>query len=318
MTAAQCNVLPRRLTPGDSIAVIAPSSGVRDDRLARGIEAIRERGYRVIEGDHLYDRVGFVAGSDAARARDLNRLFERDDVHAIFCARGGYGACRMVGMVDWCTVVSHPKVFVGFSDVTTLHLAFARHGRYPTIHGPMVVNLGGELSATARDSFWRTVEHPSPPGVLPVCRDQLCTVASGVVRGPLAGGCISLLAAAVGTPEEPDFRGRIVLLEDVGEDPYRIDRMLLQMHRAGLLACAAGFVIGTVSPAPGSDPTADDVSAPHGIGDVWRERIGSLGRPAIAGLPFGHVRDPLTLPLGCWAELDAGARTLTVLEPAVA
>jgi len=296
--------------------VAAPSSAVRDDRLQRGIEAIRARGYRVVESDHLYDRIGFLAGSDVARAKDLSSLFERDDVHAVFCARGGYGACRTLDKVDWRVIASHPKVFVGFSDVTALHLAIHRYAGYPTIHGPMVVNLGGELSPTATDLFWRTIEVAEPPAALPAPPDRLRTLRGGFARGRLAGGCISLLAAAIGTPEAPDFRGRIVLLEDVGEAPYRIDRMLVQMQRAGTFAEVAGVVIGHVTPPAGcSDAAPGD--EPLGLPDVWRERIGSLGVPAIVGFPFGHVPDALTLPLGCDAVLDADKRQLTVVESAV-
>jgi muramoyltetrapeptide carboxypeptidase len=304
---------PARLQPGMTIGVIAPSSALRDERLAKGIALLEEKGFRIVAGDHLYDRHGYLAGTDAGRAADLTSMFARRDIDAVFCARGGYGVCRLLDYADWNVIAANPKVFVGYSDITTLHLALERRAGLVTFHGPMVVTHGGGLSESASDCFWRAVGRAEPLGVYDTGSAPIRMLAGGQAQGRLAGGCLALLGAAMGTPEQPDFAGRIVLIEDVGEALYRVDRLLAQMLRAGLLQQAAGFVLGTVT---GWDREEKEIP-PIPLDAVWRDYIRPLGKPAIAGFPCGHEPDPLTLPLGCMAELDADAGTLAVLEPAV-
>jgi muramoyltetrapeptide carboxypeptidase len=296
-----------------TIGVVAPSSGIRDERLQAGLDLLQARGYRVVLGQHLFEQHGYVAGSDASRGEDLTTMFAHIDVDAVMCARGGYGACRMLNHVDWEVVAANPKVFIGYSDITTLHLAMEQLTGMVTVHGPMVVSHGGGLSETAADCFWRIVERAEPYGCYPDEGAKARKLVGGKAAGRLAGGCIELLTVATGTPEAPDFTGRIVVLEDVGAPPYRIDRALTQMIRAGLLDKAAGFVIGTVT---GWDKGSD---GPHAItiDDVWKDLIAPLGKPAIVNFPFGHEPDPLTIPLGCMAELNADDGTLTVVEAAV-
>lgn len=306
-------IKPSRLQPGMAIGIVSPSSGVRNDRLERGIAVIEAAGYRVVIGDHVFDRHGYLAGTDPARAADLSSMFDRKDVDAVICARGGYGAARMLPLVDWDAVTRNRKLFIGYSDITTLHIALERRAGLVTIHGPMAASLGGEISASRADLFWRNLTCADPLGRIDCAEADVRTLMEGKATGRLAGGCIALLAAAVGTPDASDFAGRIVLLEDVDEAAYRIDRYLMQLLRAGILAQAAGFVIGTVT-----DWEKHEKSPPVlTLSDVWRDLIVPLGKPAITGFPFGHEPNPITLPLSCMAELDAGARTLTLLESAV-
>jgi len=295
-----------------TIGIASPASAPPDDRLEQGIAILRARGYRVVLAPHARDRRGYLAGSDQDRAADLTGLFARPDVHAVFCSRGGYGACRMVDLVDWHVVRASPKAFVGFSDITTLHLAFERRARLATLHGPMVVTLGGGISAGAADCFWRMLERPVPFGEYAAAGAR--TLVPGIAEGPLAGGCLSLLSAAVGTPDWPDFRGRIVLIEDVGVPTYMVDRCLVQLARAGCLREAAGFVVGAATGWRDQERDPAEITPD----DLWQELLAPLGRPAIVGFPFGHEPDPFTLPLGCLARLDAGRAVLEVLEPAVA
>ncbi len=262
---------------------------------------------------HVFDQYGYLAGMDAARAADFTEMFERCDIGAVMCARGGYGASRMVDCIDWDTVCAHPKPFVGYSDITTLHLAMDRHAGIVTFHGPMVTTLGSDADDQCRRMLIRTLTEPTPLGYVVAPEDRATCLVSGQVRGRLAGGCLSLLCAALATPEEPDFGGCIVLLEDTHEPLYRVDRMLTQIVRSGCLDEAAGFVIGTVS------NLVDDVApCPFDLHELWADVLGPLGRPMLADVPIGHVPSPLTIPLGCTAELDAGAGTLCVLDPAVA
>jgi muramoyltetrapeptide carboxypeptidase len=296
-----------------TVGIIAPSSAVRDIRLQQGIEAVRERGYRVVTGDMLYNRHGFLAGTDRGRAHEFTTMFERKDVDAVFCARGGYGACRILEHVDWEIVRRNPKNFVGYSDITSLHLAMERYAEQITLHGLMVTTLGEALSDTARECFWRILEKPEPPGTYDCRGSDIRTLVGGKAEGRLAGGNLTLLCAAIGTPEMPDFRDRIVLIEDIGESAYRIDRMLVQLRRSGLLQQAAGFVIGTATDWDKEEETPPAIR----LQDVWRDHFEPLGKPAITGFPFGHVASPLTIPLGCRASMCADSCELTVLEPAV-
>lgn len=306
---------PKRLQPGMTIGVIAPSSGIRDERMEMGISALEGRGYRVVRGDHLYDQYGFVAGTDEGRAADMTGMFARDDVDAVFCGRGGYGACRMVDLVDWDIVRAHPKVFVGYSDVTTLHAAMECRGGMISFHGPMVVTLGGDLSAVASECFWRMIERAEPAGLYDTSDGKVRALVPGKACGALVGGCLTLMANTIGSVDQLDLDGRIVAIEDVNEEVYRIDRMLTQMLRAGMLQRAAGFLIGTSTGAPGPDAESRE---PIDLEDVWHDRIAPLGKPTIVGFPFGHEPNPLMLPLGAKVELNADLGEVRVLEAAVA
>lgn len=304
---------PHRLQPGMTVGVIAPSSAIRDDRLEKGIARIEERGYRVQRGKHLHSRHGYLAATDEMRAADLMDMFKDPDVDAIFCARGGYGAWRLLPHLDWTVFRDNPRLFVGYSDITTLQLALETHAGLATIHGPVVTTLGGEISQSAVDLFWRLLERPEPVGTYDASDREVRCLMPGRATGRLAGGCLSLLAASAGTPEQPDFRDRIVLIEDVNETVPHIDRHISQLLRAGCFDGAAGIVIGTVT---GWDK---DLKEPpvFTLEDILRDRLASLGLPTIDGFPFGHVPNPLTLPLGCLAKLDAGTGTLSLLEGAV-
>jgi muramoyltetrapeptide carboxypeptidase len=308
-------VRPPRLQAGLTIGVVAPSSAPRDDRLEKGLAAIGGRGYRFVAGTHLYDRHGYLAGADAGRAADINGMFARPDVDAVFCARGGCAAWRLMDLIDWELVRAHPKPFVGYSDITTLHLGMERCADLATIHGPMVVSIGGGLSESAADCLWRLLEQPEPLGALNTssAKPPVRTLVSGRAAGRLAGGCLSLLASAAGTPYGPDFADRIVVLEDVDDPAYRVDRNLHQLVRACNLGMAAGIVVGT---ATGWDKDCAEAPAIT-LDDLWRDILLPLGKPTVLDFPFGHVPNPLSIPLGCMAELDATSRTLTVTEAAV-
>lgn len=309
-------ITPPALQPGMTIGVFAPSSPLRNTKIAEGLDYLWRRGFKIVTGQHLYDRHGYLAGTDASRAADLNRLLNDPKIDAILCARGGYGACRLLDHIDW-NAAHTPKIFAGYSDVTTLHLAFERRRGWITFHAPMVSAFGTGLAKTAEDSFWQIVGQASPGGCYQTDEANVQTLCGGKVEGQLAGGCIALLAAAVGTPEQPDFTGRLVLLEDVGEVPYRVDRMLTQLLRAGLLQRAAGFIIGTVSAWDDAPEDYQPTLRAMPLDTIWRDHILPLGVPTIVGFPFGHEPNPLTMPLGCRAELDADTATLTLLEPAV-
>ncbi|MEP6757403.1 MAG: LD-carboxypeptidase [Chthonomonadales bacterium] len=301
---------PNRLQPGMTIAIIAPSSGRRDDRFEPGVAQLESRGYNVKVMDHVLDQHGYLAGLDRQRASDFTRAFADPEVNAVICARGGYGAMRMVDLVDWDVVKQNPKPFIGYSDITTLHLAIEKNCGRTTIYGPMVGALGGTLSSDALDCFWKMLESNEPFGLYPKQANPPVTLVPGKAKGRLAGGCITLLGGSIGTTEHTDFAGRIVVLEDISESIYRLDRTLTHLLRSTNLSESAGLVIGTNT--DWAKEETDEIAIT--LDDLWQNIIAPLGIPTIVDFQFGHEPDPFTIPLGCMAELDATRGTLAVLE----
>jgi muramoyltetrapeptide carboxypeptidase len=305
---------PRALRKGDTIGIVAPSSPVPREELEQGVALLEARGYRVEVGEHVLARhpsCDYLAGTDAQRASDLNAMLACDDVQAVVCARGGYGAMRLLDRIDWDTLAQNPKIFVGYSDITSLHTVLQQRCGWITFHGPMIAAIT-KLNAQAAEVYWRLLESPEAFGILPTDAARMTTVAGGRVEGELAGGCLCLLARACGSSDAPDFRDKIVLIEEVGEAIYRADRDLAQLRNAGLLNQAAGFVIGNITHwnKEEADPPANTPQA------LWKDYFGQLGKPVLTGFPFGHEADPLMIPLGVRARLDADSRTLTLLESA--
>jgi muramoyltetrapeptide carboxypeptidase len=286
------------LSRGDAIRVIAPSSPFDGELFARGVELLRGR-YEVRVDPGVHERHGYLAGDDARRVDELRRALAEPDTKAILCARGGYGAMRLLSALDLAAVRSAEKLLVGFSDVTALHALFLRAG-LRTIHGPMVARIGRDGQA-AMDPLVEALEG----------RPQLTFRGAGeaaVVEGTLLGGNLALVASLVGTGQLPDLRGAILFLEDVGERPYRLDRMLTQLELAGVLDGLAGLALGGFDDC---DPGPDGVRAR----DVLVGTAQRLELPYVFDLPFGHGPVNLPLPLGVRARLEGD--TLALLEGAV-
>lgn len=300
---------PPVLRAGDTVLLVSPSGPAGREPVARGVELLAGWGLRPVVGPHAYARRGYLAGTDAQRAADLNAGFADPAVRAVICTRGGYGAQRVVDAVDLAAVRRDPKVVVGFSDVTALQLALWRGARLATVHGPGAAWRPERTPAASAESL-RTALMSTAEVVL---RRDAGTETAGVLvpgtaRGPLLGGNLSLLVSSVGTPDQPDLRGAVLLLEDVGEAPYRVDRMLTQLLRSGALAGLAGVAVGHFTGCADGWPTS--------VADVLAERLGGLGVPVLGGLPVGHGVGQLAVPVGVPADLDAVAGTLTV-SPAV-
>jgi muramoyltetrapeptide carboxypeptidase len=273
-------------------------------RLSNGLHVLREEGLEVVLAPGLLERLGFLAGDDAVRLSGLQGLLDDPGIDAVLCARGGYGAMRILPGLRLEALCRRPKALVGFSDVTALHLALAAAGLV-SFHGPLV-ECGERPEAEANLRAMVALLRGAPAGTLLVGADVPRVLHPGRARGRLAGGNLSLLAATVGTPWEVCADGAILLLEDVAEPPYRLDRYLTQLALAGRLRAAAGFLVGElVDCGPGGE--ALDVIASH---------LAPLGRPCLAGLPLGHGSRKATVPLGALVELDADAGTVTLCEPA--
>ena len=300
---------PPALRPGGVIGVAAPAGPPRAAALANGLGALRAAGFEVALAPGLLERRGYLAGDDARRAADLMALLSDPAVDAVVCARGGYGAMRMLPYCDLRPLRRRPKALVGFSDITALHLALGAHGLV-SFHGPMVESPAGGFPAANLEGLLRALTERAPLGALrppegaPIPR----RLSPGTARGPLIGGNLTLLAASLGTPWEIRTEGCIVLLEDTGETPYRLDRYLTQLCLAGKLQEAAGFAIGEL---------VDCGEGAPGPLDVFAECLVPLGKPILADLPLGHGPSRWTVPLGVEVELDADNGTLTVLQSAV-
>lgn len=286
---------------GDAVRLVSPSGPTRPDRVARGIELLESWGLRVQTGRHVFDRNGYLAGHDDDRLKDLNEAFEDPAVRAVVCTRGGYGAQRIVDRVRLGT----PKPLVGFSDITALQLAVWRRAGWPGVHGPGAAWFDDRLPASSAASL-RAALFSSDP-LLSYTGENEETSAVRVpgppVRGVLLGGNLAMLASTVGTVDMPDFSGKIVLLEDVGEAPYRVDRMLTHLRRAGALDGVAGVAVGQFTNCVGAGPTT--------VVDVLREQLGALGVPVLGGLRIGHGVGQETVVLGAPAVLDVGVGCLT-------
>lgn len=316
-SSVPADVRPPRLRPGMRIGVVAPSSPARErSTVSRGVERLERLGFRVVLGQHVFDQNGHLAGADADRAADLLGMLERDDVDAVMCMGGGFGASRTVRAIDLERLRrlrdGRPKPFIGYSDITALHALIRRELGWITFYGPLVASLARPTDYTLA-AFEAALLRAEPFDVLPDPEDPYVeTLVGGRAQGPLAGGCLALIASLIGTPWQPDLRGAVLFFEDVGETPSRVDRMLTHLLLAGALDGVAGIVIGEHA-----DCVPNSLNNSLGLEQVFRDLVVPLGVPTIYHLPIGHGRSIATLPLGALVELDADARRLRVLEPGV-
>jgi muramoyltetrapeptide carboxypeptidase len=312
---------PPRLEPGDCVGIAAPASPPPDPKAVdRALEQVERLGFKPHLSRHVRVRQGFLAGTDRERAADLMSLFTNRRVRGIVCLRGGYGTARLVDRLDYALIRRNPKVFAGYSDITLLHCLLAARAKLVTFHAPMLnEGLGGaRFPAFSNASFLRNVCVAAPSGSIRSGEDgnTVSIVRRGVAEGRLVGGNLSVLTTALGTPFQPRFRDAILAIEDIGEKPYRLDRLLTHLLNAGLLAQVAGVAVGTFQDCedPGAEKAAEYRQT---VADVLKERLQPLGVPVVTGLPFGHQPLNATLPLGLRARLDANRGDLIITEAAV-
>ncbi len=301
---------PARLAAGARVAVVAPSGPVPEERLQAGLDILRGWGLDPVVAPHVLDRHGefdYLAGTDADRAADFQAAWCDPDVSAVLCARGGYGAQRMIDLLDWDAVrAAGPKVFVGFSDITALHEAFATRMGLATLHGPMVAAVDFLKNERSQEHLRATLLEPE--SVRTIASGEAVALVPGKATGVTLGGCASLLAAELGTPgARAGARGGLLLIEDIGEEAYRLDRILTQLLRSGWLDGVAGIALGSWV----------DCGPYERLRSVFADRLGPLGVPVVEHFGFGHAEGSLTMPFGVRAELDADAGTLTLEEPAL-
>ena len=302
---------PRALEKGATIAVFAPASPVERDALLQGVAQLESMGFRTKTSDLAFSRHHYFAGSHSDRASELNRLFVDPDVDAIFCARGGYGCLYLLPLLDPVTIRSNPKVFLGYSDVTVLLQYLQQQTGMVCFHGPMVARefALGEVAFNSTN-FIECVTKRS--GGIKIAVPSIETLHPGKAMGQLTGGCLSLLAAALGTPYEIDTRGKILFLEDVNTKLYQIDRMLMQLKLAGKFSHVRGIVFGEML------NCSQNAENEYRLQEVIVDILAEFRFPILYGLSSGHTEsDALTLPFGVEAQLDADGKILLLEEPAV-
>lgn len=315
-------IKPVALRPGDLVRLIAPSSPPVDEAsLRRAIRGLESLGYRIGYSPGIFRRHGYLAGRDEERARDLEDAFADPEVKAIFCLRGGYGSGRLLSRIDWKGVCSHPKVFLGFSDITAISCGLWVEGGLVTFSGPVVMSdqrQGKPIPSSwehARSCFGSTKPVGSIFSHL-FSRQGVRVISPGSARGRLMGGNLSILCSLLGTPWQPDFTGAILFLEDVAEPTYRIDRSLTHLGNAGVLSSAKGIALGDFSYSEDRRRN-DEKRGVQALDDVLIDRLSGLGKPVVAGFPFGHIKPKATLPFGCMATLDGERGDLVIEESAV-
>ena len=294
--------VPPRLLPGSRVGLIAPAGPLSDETdLEHALAAARELGWEPVVGSYVLERDGYLAGSDQHRLADLNRFAADDTVQGVWCLRGGYGCMRLLEHIDYEAWRRTPKALIGYSDITALHVAIGERAELVTYHGPTGRSRLTEFSgASLRAAL---IEGTDPCGHAP----EAVTLHGGRATGPLVGGNLALITALCGTPYAATLDGAILVLEDVNESVYRIDRMLMQLHLSGALGRVAGIAFGQFTDIP------DDASnKQRPLTGLLRDVAKRCGVPCIANIPIGHVADQWTVPLGRIAVLDADANTLTV------
>jgi len=321
--AQQSNALihPKALRAGDTIALIAPSTHVTDpDRLQAVVRTVEYFGLKPKFGRNARKKWGYAGGTIDERIDDLHAAFSDPEVKAVFCIRGGYAAGQLLDRIDYPLIQRNPKIFIGYSDITAMHLAIHKLTGLITFHGP--VTTSGFTDYT-QDSYKRALFGTKPLGTLanPVenalrPRHHIRTIRPGTARGRLIGGNMSLICATMGTPYEIDTRGKILFIEDVDEQAYTIDRMLTQLRLAGKLQQAAGIIWGECSDCGPKDYKPSFVEGNFSVGEVVDNILGGLKVPVVSGLTIGHTADQMTLPLGLEATLDADTGKLTIHEAA--
>jgi len=313
-------IKPPRLKQGDKIAIVAPGSYISEEELQDSIKNLKQLGFEAAYSEKVLLQTGYFAGSDIDRAKDLMEKFSDKSVNGIICARGGYGCARVLPMLDYDIIRANPKVLVGYSDVTALLYGIYQKSGLITFHGPVGTSTFNDYSV---NNFNKVLLDPQNSVKFYNSNSGddeniygVSTIVNGKAKGRLVGGNLSIMVSLIGTEFDVDYSGKIIFIEEVGEEPYRVDRMLTQMIQSGKFENAAGVMMGIFRKCEvkkESDLTAKSFN----LMEVLKDRLSTLKIPVVYGMSFGHVKDKFTIPFGAFAELDADAQTFTLLEKAV-
>lgn len=311
-------IKPAGLRKGDRICVVSPSSpSVTKIYYEKGRSVLDAMSYHVVPGRHVHDRHLLFAGDAQTRAADINSAFRDSSINAIICTRGGCGTAHILPYIDFPAIAKNPKIFIGYSDITSLQLAIFQRTGLVTFYGPMVsTDFGKQLTGYTGQSLLNVLTNTGDGIELKnPAKKEMTTIVPGKAEGRMTGGCLSIVVASLGTPYEVDTKDAILFFEDIDEKPHRIDRYLTQLTLAGKFRQARGIIFGTFQRC---SYTARDNYYKYGVAlpDIIRERIIPLGIPCVYGLQFGHVRNKLTVPIGVTAMLDATNKQV-IVEAAV-
>lgn len=313
-------IKPPRLKTGDKLAIVAPGSYISEAELQESITNLNKLGFDTTYSEKILLQSGYFAGSDKDRADDLMEKFADKTVKGIVCARGGYGCSRILPMLNYDIIRSNPKVLIGYSDITALLYGIYQKSGLITFHGPVGTSTFNDYSV---NNFKRVLMNPKQNDLFENSEEKtdenkygVVTIVNGKGVGRLVGGNLSIMVSLIGTEFDVDYSGKIVFIEEIGEEPYRIDRMLTQLMQSGKFDKASGIMMGIFSKCESKvkDAAFDKTFT---LMEVLKDRLGSLKIPVVYGMSFGHIVDKLTIPFGGLAELDANNQTLTLLEKAV-
>ena len=313
-------IKPKKLLPGSTIGIVSPASlSENRSEVPRTKEYLESLGYKVAVAKNVNKTKGLTAGSEDERVEDIHEMFLRDDVDAVCATQGGYGSAQLLRKLDFGLIASHPKIFTGFSDITSLHLAINKVCDMVTFHAPGIARFNEEeLNEYTKESFFSVLSEDKPYGEIKKSdpKKWLESVSGGVCEAPVIGGNLTLICSSLGTPWEIDCKDKILFFEDVEAEPWIVDHMMSHLRNAGKLDDAAGFLIGnsaSCKPFKYEPGFMVDLT----FEDVLYYYLEPLGKPALYGLPLGHGDDLATLPLGVMTRLDADKKTFTILENAV-
>jgi muramoyltetrapeptide carboxypeptidase len=311
-------IKPKILRQGATVALLAPSSPPAEAKIDKALLNLKTLGFKVIEGKHLRHKHGYLAGTDADRVADLHQAFADPTIEAIWCVRGGYGCTRILHLLDYDLIRKNPKPLIGYSDITALHVALYQEAGLVSFHGQVA---GGDMTEfTLRHIDATLMEVRKSAFAVPAFYQNMrptdefnpYVITEGKAHGPLIGGNLTVLAATLGTEQAPRFKDHIVFLEEIGEAPYRVDRLLTQLLNGSDLCDAKGIALGIFTDCVQKSDTSTFTTP-----ECLRERLGGLGIPVYYGAPFGHISDQCVLPYGIPASIDSGKMELTLLESGV-
>ena len=304
-------IKPKGLKFGDTIGLIAPASPTTKAKVLQAHDEIIKLGFKVKVGNSCYEEYGYLSGKDNIRASDINQMFRDKEVHGIICLRGGYGTPRILELIDYDLIKNNPKIFIGYSDITGLHIAFTQIAGLVTYHGPMAASdMIGDFNKFSKDSLLNTVmnkksshEIKNPVG------ENLIRVNGGRAEGLIIGGNLSLIVDTIGTPYEIDVKNKILFIEEIGEEPYNIDRMFNQLRLSGKLEETKGIILGDFNNCESKNPHKS-----LNLEEVINDQVKPIGKPTIYNLQSGHCNPMVTLPFGVRVKLDGDKKELIIME----
>ena len=309
-------IKPKKLNKGEVIGIISPASSPDDPILMnRGIRYLESLGYRIELGKNINKNRGYLAGTDEERVEDLHQMFKNKNVKAIFCLRGGYGAFRLLDKINYNLIKKYPKIFVGFSEITSLQMAFLRKANLITFAGPMVIpNFSKNVSKYTEENFWRLITSSKKVGKLEFPEsNKLPNISPGISTGQLVGGNLAVFVSLIGTEFLPDLKDKILFLEDVGEYPYKIDRMMNQLRLNKVFKKIKGIILGRFVDCFEHDPNKKTLT----LSEVMNDYLSGIKVPSIYTFPQGHIKDFITLPVGIKIKLNATRGSVEFTESCV-